>query len=578
MSQLVHEASQLGGALELQPHSGVPHTQFEIEDIQEDILLPTVADVNAFTPGNVITFQIPGYSMYTDLKKSYVRIRGNWKRHINGAPSTTVTTISQADNCGPLCGFPYTLFSATNLYYNGARVSPGRGGDIFLCFIDRIMLKRTSGSENMAHNAYGSFLINNQITGTNIVLNAGITVANTQVGTSTVYNFLTQTSALGATAAAFPYLSGTADVCLHQSLDQLDDWQYYQSGSCIRGVDGFPTTTAADGYGNYGADQRAQSALLNDTPGSDGDGLGLEYMYVPCLGGWDIDKLLPDRVEIRLELTVANYGANINSNMAGLIWQFQIQYAELILHHVKLNQRVLEQNSLMMIERPFLAPTYVKIYQKQVMQFATSIDLSSVYQGTKPKWVAVGIQDNSLLNNLTVNDISNQFGINVNPFWMSQGSTNTDASGTVQTGITNYVNQIFILVNGKQYPQNRPYQSSTFMQRSREYRAYQQISAVTYPNTEEPLISFQHYIGAYCWFFFLIDPSESNDSWGLTEDVNIEVHATLASSITTPANPSQLAVHIISYVPAMLEIDGARTCTMKTKSGAVLRLDESVQF
>lgn len=565
MSQLVHEASQLGGALELQPHSGVPHTQFEIEDIQEDILLPTVSSPASFTPGNVITFQIPGYSMYSDLKKSYVRIRGNWLGHVNGQPSTTTQPITQVDDNGPLCGFPYTLFSATNLYYNGARVSPGRGGDIFLCFLDRIMLKRTSGSENMAHNAYGAFLSTNTIAMFTVV-NA-ITASNSTIAVDTV------TSALAGTNSN-PTLQITGDVCLNQSLDQLDDWQYYQRGSSLTGISGFGP--GLDIFGNYGADQRAQAALLNDTPGTDGDGLGLEYMYCPCLGGWDIDKLLPDRVEIRLELTVANYGANINSSMTGFTWQFQIQQIELILHHVKLNQRVLEQNSLAMIERPFLAPTYVKIYQKQVMQFSNSIDLSSVYQGTKPKFVAVGIQDNALLANLTQNDIL--ANINVNPFWMSQGSANTNYYIT-NSGISNYVNQIFILVNGKQYPQNRPYQSNAFSQRSREYRAYQQIAATTYPNTEEPLVSYQHYIGAYCWFFFLIDPSESSDTWGLTEDVNIEVHATIAPSIAgAVTNPTQVAVHIIAYVPAMLEIDGARTCTMKTKSGAVLRLDESVQF
>lgn len=296
-------------------------------------------------------------------------------------------------------------------------------------------------------------------------------------------------------------------------------------------------------------------------------------MYQPCLGGWDIDKLLPDRIELKLELTVASYGQSVfvPIKAADINWQFQIQQIDLVLHHVRLNNKVLEQNSLAMIERPWLANTFVKIYQKQVQAVgigANSINLANVYQGSKPKFVLVGIQDNNELGNTVTNY---DYDADANPLIMDQcNGVGTDFGAT-------YVDDIYILVNGKQYPSPRPYNiaTSSSISRVREYRAYEQIAKTSFPNSEEPLISYAQYISNYMWFVFLIDPSESDDVWSLTEDVNIEVHAHLTN---VQAGVTNAAVHTIAYVPAVLQIDGARVCELKTKSGAVLRLDESVSY
>ena len=515
MSQLIHASSQLGGALENMPHGGVPSTNVEVVGSYDDIYLPTS---NNFGVGQVVTFQVAGVSDYTDLSKSYVVCTGWWQ--------STGTTGAGAVNIQDAAftvvpGWPDSgLFQFQNLYYNGQKVSPARGGDQYIQFVNKALMRRDAGYESdnrsthyiqsMQDEDYSLYTLDDS--------NANALPPTAADATTVVQPFSTASAALAAAVGR---------------------------GAQAR-------------YNRIIKDVAAAGGTLAST----GTATALcQYMYRPELGAWNLGKHLPDRVAMQLELTVADpsFYVQASTTAAGTIHsaQFNITKMELVLHHVKYRREVIDQNNVAMLEKPYEIPVMTSIYQRSnVTGGATSvaIDLSAVYQGARPKMVAVLIQDNAASQNNYL----------FNPMIFSDAIYRRTI--TTLGGVSN----LYVLINGQQIPR-RPYElqaSNSGRNKLRQYRDFVQGSSAGWSMKAQPMMSFLQYCDLYSVYLFWSDPlQELHDQWTATEDVNLEVHGVLNSSAALPA---AIAVHTICYVPGVLEVDGARSVKLVTRSGELL--------
>lgn len=515
MTHLVHEKSQLGGSLATLPHAGIRPTQVDVMESYEEILLPITS--NNYTAGQVVTFQVQPQQDYISLKSSYVRIRGNWLDYAGAAVTVT-------DQSAPVVNFPAALFSSVQLFMNESQVSPNRTGDPWISFVDRLLLKREGANENASH------------TGPLYTFNAG--------GPALI---LTQ-----------------SDVDEGLTLDQLD----------TAGYAALPPNNTIDSVGNpynNGANMRAGKVFDDVTTAATGLGLS-EYIYQPCVGAWQVDKYIPDRISLRLNLQIAQRGFYTHTaTVAGAVtgWQFQPVTMELILARRKLAAQVIEQNTFAMVERPWAAATYQQVYSQQVVT-QPAIDLVGMYNGPRPAYVFIGVQDARCISGADANAV---YGT-LNPFYMSEGS-NADYTAAVPAGSlglkATYVSNLFILVNGRQYPIRRPWDAVNQTTRGREYKAIKNLNIDGFPEAAGALISYAQFASNYTWFPFILSPTfedNSSEEDAPTEDVAIEVHGTISGTVPNPF--VNQVVHCIAYVPMYLEIDGARTVKTKTKSGVPL--------
>jgi len=506
MSHKVSEYSQLGGSLSTQPHSGIPITQVEVRDSWEDILLPLQQN---YAVGQQVTFEAPQTSQYTDFSKSYVRIRGNWQQTAGGG------LVTDSDFSAPVVNFPSALFNSVQLFLNNKQVSPNRGGDTYISFVDRLVLGRRGAFQNSIQAPY----------------------YQDQAG-----------------APNYEVTQTVQDFDQGFSLDQLDTCGFanlyanYQANA-----------TLANQQRNVGADMRG-NRVLQDTQyvpqgGVAGTGIS-EYIYQPVLGAWKLDKLLPDLVKIRLQLTIADpaFYTTTGGAVGAQPWSFVISSMEMVLHRTEMSMETVRQNTEAMLVRPWVAPTYMMEYSSQAFTggggVSLPITISNLYSGSKPKFVLVGFQDYLSTTNNT----------NYNPYYMSEGG-----DGTVEKGC--FASQLAILVNSKQIPPRRPYQPLSPVSHVRDYRALAELNIDGFPAHSTALINYMQYCLNYTWYVFVIDSISDMDVYSPTEDVVIDVQGTLSAVDGDTLVAGNIICHMISYVPAVLKCDASRNCEIVSKSG-----------
>jgi hypothetical protein len=340
------------------------------------------------------------------------------------------------------------------------------------------------------------------------------------------------------------------------NLDFLDSFsQAFVSATNLVGGANIPTTADAI---NRGAIMRQNRAFLEANTNAAGNAVS-EYYYKPAIGAWQVDKMLPDRVGIRLTLQISDPAFyTMAPAVAATNWMFVINSLELVLHRVKMADRLIEQNSIAMIERPWVAPCFVMVYSRQTFTSSagagtTAINLSGMYNGPLPKFVFIAVQDaNSVSNNVLYN-----------PYYIDEGS-----SGLAQKG--SFISNLFLSVNGEQIPRRRPYDPLNHLTHQREYRCLKEFNIDGFPDRAGALVSYAKFSDAYTWIPFAIDPLEGEmDVFAPTSDCNIEVHGTLTSEGAVLPVTQQIC-HMICFVPSVLAIDGNRVCSLKSKSGIPL--------
>ncbi len=538
-SQLIHESSQLGGGLEVSPVANLPTTQTEKVASFESVYL---ADVASYDAGAVVSFTIPQTSTYTDLSKSYVRVRGVFEVRNATATATFVSfptaTISGTTNTSYSVAksFPNPLFSAVDFYLNGAKISPSRGNDPVIHYLDRNLLGNDV-SRKVCLNGYSQFSDN--------------------------------TTGLIAQDAAHDE---------GYTLDQEDSARMGAVNSIIGGD-----------FSNTGLMARSNRIVSDASETDYGANIApaeVEFLYQPHIGGWllDGDKLIPDRVEMQLQLTVSDpryyviawSGSNdaltaaklaTANGVDALTPRFRITRMELILNQITISPSVMAQNSEAMLTKPWVASTTYKICQKFVIPAgSSSIDLSNVYSGPLPKAVFALLQpqeyngNNYRYNPLTFPELM--------AFVLQSNAANS------QSILGSTVAQSWITVNGRQIPR-RPYDSQSIYQRQRQYRAYLQ-ACKDWGTGQEPILTFE----AFCFsplFVFLIDPDEEvgNGVWSATENCVISLNMELRQIAPLPSGADSItngvgSLYVVSYVPGTLEIDGTRAVKSKTMSGSLL--------
>ena len=414
-------------------------------------------------------------------------------------------------NSGLSPGFPNTgLFGRQELYYNGGKISPSRDGDQYIQFLHKLLLRKEAGFESDVRGVYASQQLPDQDVSIDCLDDPGSIFATLPAaGTAGGY-------------APTPYTSGDNIGALMRRDRVLFD--IVQSGTAAG------TETASN---------------------------AVQYMYRPEIGGWsDLKKYLPDRVAIDLQLTVNAPTAYGYAQTEAQLFQFVFSKIELILHHVKLRKEVVDQNNLAMLEKPWEHPITVNIYKRQTVNPAAgatsvAVDLSSVYQGAQPKALCVFAQ-NSTFQSSFEEDI----------FWFDEGTEQNYG------GFTN----LFILVNGRQIPR-RPYEMQGLNKTSkfRQYRDFIQGSAAGWSDKKTNMLSFLQYCMNHPVYLFWIDPLEElHDQYTPTQDVNIEVHGVIQSNLGFASN---ISVHVIALVPAVLEIDGSRAVKVVSRSRELLSLE-----
>lgn len=193
-------------------------------------------------------------------------------------------------------------------------------------------------------------------------------------------------------------------------------------------------------------------------------------------------------------------------------------------------------------------------------QTQVQIDLSALYQGARPAYMVAAVCDAA----------SAVADMRYNPFSFNEGVIRSNYYG----GLKN----VYTLVGGRQFPRRvfdlvntsgvgaAPDAPNT-MARHRQYREFLQTTKAGYMGANKPFINFLNYCLDYSIYVFWFNAIESVDQLTLTEDVNIEFHATAFSDVALPTN---LAIHTVCYVPAVLEIDAARNTSLVTRSGEQL--------
>jgi len=482
MSFKISKYSEMGGSFATQPHIGIPTTQTEAIDMIEDIILPSSLPVGYLNQqGSTLTFNVPESDVYTDFSKSYLRIKGTWN-------DTTGNGPQMADLCAPVANFPSSLFSDVGFYMNDTTISPNKQGDLWISFVDRLLLNRRGAVGNS--NSFG----------------VSANELDSEIG-----------------------------------LDMLDT--VGQGGRA----------QANNGTANFGAQKRATTIVADSTGGGGGaaNTNTYEYLYQPAIGVWKIKKYIPDRVKLQLDLRISQAGLYAFGGAgAGNQWAFTITTIELILHRLKMHQAVADQNrTIITVDRPWVSPFGQYLYTRNSINLGVStFDLVSVHKGMRPKFVLVMITDQATTAG---NWLSN-------PYYISEGDIGTVAGAN--TPKQNYVSYIYLKVNGKQYPIRKGYDPSSIYGHQRDYRALLTSCAdgVGLPAMDGTLITYRHYGSNYTIYCFQLTPEEGNsDEFFLTEDTNVELHGTF--SVATQA---QQIVHTIAYVPAVLNIDSARVCSV----------------
>lgn len=398
LKQLVHRDSQMGGDLGTMVHGSIPSTNIEYVESFEDIYLPTSGQ---YTSGSVLTWQINGVDSYTALDKSYVNVYGYWQAQGNvtnytnagatGSPGSALTLANIPFSVVP--GFPDTgLFGQQQLFINNQQVSPNRSGDPWIQFFAKIGLNSNVSDESSKPNSL-EYLVN-----TNLA-----TFADVGERLDTLDSPGTaQLTIDGPVGVPIPAAYG-------ENTPPLVNTWYMASAAApndtyvnqpLGGLKATHTAVWAgsDGY-NLGAQER-YNRIISDIQEANGEditnGLGqthkglIQYKYTPQLGAWNLVKLLPDRCDLRLQLTINDAGfycigrpfvTSTQGSAAGTgspadfgftspggtdycgidylsqngspIIQFVITRAELVLHRVVLTELTKQQNNLAMLEKPY---------------------------------------------------------------------------------------------------------------------------------------------------------------------------------------------------------------------------------